>query len=283
MLYILEASHALAFLLLFASLLLALGGAAWRLAAGAFLVTLTAGGIAGLIAPQGIAFALSGLLLAWLSRRFAQQDSMKYWRALCIVLLALLALALGFHALPGFARQTLMSNFGRSASLSLVWHFDKGIGGLLLLMVCSAPARAADYRRLIVVLLACPTVIVTLALQSGIATFDPRWLQGTTAWLIGNLFLTVVAEEAFFRGLLQHHLGQWLERRIAYGAWLGIVLVAVLFAIVHAPWGMAFALGAGIAGVFYGCLYRWGGLQWAVAGHVLSNAALLVFSRSPLG
>ncbi|MEC5384555.1 CPBP family intramembrane glutamic endopeptidase [Uliginosibacterium sp. H3] len=279
----LTTASAITFLGLFVSQLSALSGMPWRFIATSFFITLIAGCAAGIVTTPGAALALAGLLLAALSHHLAVRPSARSWRTPCIVLLALLALALGFHAVPGFKPQVLMNDFGRDAAHTLTWHADKGIGGLLLLMACANSPRTRDYRRLIAMLMLCPAVLTSAALLGGIATLDPRWLSGSAMWLLGNLFLTIVAEEVFFRGLLQQRLGHWLQARWACGPWPAIAFVALLFAAVHAPWGLGFAIGAGLAGVLYGALHEHGGLRWAIAGHAISNAALLVLTRSPLG
>lgn len=279
----LDAPHTLAFVLLFTALLWALSGMAWPFLVTAFLVTLAAACIAGIVGPQGAGVALVGLALAHLRCLSLRNPIAERWGMASIMLTALLALALGFHGIPGFKPAVLTHEFGRDAAHPLVWQFDKGLGGLLLLLVWRDLPSAPNRLRMTVALALCPVVLIAFALLSGIVHFDPRWLPGTGYWLISNLFLTVIAEEAFFRGLLQHHLSLWLQARVAYGAHLAIVIVAILFAIVHVPWGWIFAIGAGVAGMLYGYLYQCGGLRWAIAGHILSNGALLVLTRSPLG
>jgi membrane protease YdiL (CAAX protease family) len=46
-------------------------------------------------------------------------------------------------------------------------------------------------------------LVLLLSYLAGLATPDPRLLQGLAFWIVGNIFLTVAAEEGFFRGLLQ--------------------------------------------------------------------------------
>lgn len=69
----------------------------------------------------------------------------------------------------------------------------------------------------------------------------------------GILWVVALAEEFFFRGLLQPKLSAWL------GNWGGLLLASAAFGLVHLPFrefpNWKFALLAAVAGVFYGRAY----------------------------
>ena len=186
-------------------------------------------GLGTLLAPKALlALALAATLL------HLQRNSKALWlNRLGVWGIALWALAAGFHLWPGFSPLRWSEHFGR-LSLPLVWHFDKGLGGLLLLVSLGATQakepcwpgwpRAAK-------ILAGAVAICLLAWAVGLASPDPRWMPLAGLWLAGNLFLAVVAEEAFFRGLLQGQIGAALAPRLRYGVLLAQLIVAVLFAL----------------------------------------------------
>lgn len=264
------------FALLFLAMLLALAGRV-RWAA------LVAAACAAFAVPAGLATWLSGLVwlagggLAWAACK-APESRLRV-SALC--LLAVLGLALGFHAVPGFQPLRLLDAFGREAAHPLVWSLDKGVGGLLLLCALPyAPSRGGGFARLLALVVGV-AILLAASRAVGLASWAPQLLPGFALFVLGNLFLTVVAEEAFFRGLL---LGA-LCRRFGAQGWreaASLVLVSLLFALVHLPWGMLFAALAGCAGLFYGLLLMRYGLAWAILGHAAFNAAAVLLLRSPL-
>ncbi|GAA5161666.1 CPBP family intramembrane glutamic endopeptidase [Viridibacterium curvum] len=224
--------------------------------------------------PLGIAIALP--VLHW---RAANPFHARLWLLAAIVW----CVAAMLHLWPGFMPLQWTADFGRHGQ-PLNWHLDKGLAGLLLLMVWrrqNAPPRPApEY-----LLLPCGTLLIALlAMTLGLATPDPRWLPLMPVWFIGNLFLTVVAEEALFRGLLQGALAEALSARLRNGAQLAITIAALLFGMVHLHWGWRFALLATLAGGLYGWFAGHPPrLGRAIAAHGLTNAMLLICMDSPLG
>ncbi len=94
---------------------------------------------------------------------------------------------------------------------------------------------------------------------------------------LGMLWVVALAEEFFFRGLMQ----QWLCTRLGSRAW-GLVLASVAFGLVHLPFrafpNWRFALVAAIAGLFYGRAYsQAGGIRAAMVSHALVNTTTRMF------
>lgn len=93
----------------------------------------------------------------------------------------------------------------------------------------------------------------------GFARWAPSagWWWKAPATFIGILWVVALAEEFFFRGLLQQWLDRWLGPR------MGLILTSALFGAVHLGfrqfpnWKMA-AMAA-VAGGFYGLAFRAGG------------------------
>ncbi len=117
-------------------------------------------------------------------------------------------------------------------------------------------------------------LVVFLGAQWLFALIEPRgaWVlrPGVSAFLVIILLVTplqAAAEEVFFRGYLLQAFGS-----LASGPWLGIGLSALVFAVLHggqspAMFSDRLALGL-LAGVL---VWRTGGLEAAIAAHVVSN------------
>jgi membrane protease YdiL (CAAX protease family) len=93
----------------------------------------------------------------------------------------------------------------------------------------------------------------------------------------GLLWTVALAEEFFFRGLVQQWFSGWLKSE-----WAGLLAAALLFGSVHL-WNPAFpnwrfAAVAAAAGVFYGMAYRQArSIRASMVAHALTATALRVF------
>ena len=100
-------------------------------------------------------------------------------------------------------------------------------------------------------------------------------LSATQRYLLALLAVVIapVVEEFAFRGLL---LRRWVARR---GVWPGLILSALVFALLHPPnW-----VGAFVFGIVAGVLYLWSGsLALPIIVHVVNNAmvALALLAQS---
>lgn len=229
----------------------------------------------GFIEPVGLLIGsmLIGLLL--FADRYLPEPL--WW-----VLSLLAGLALAAHLLPGFQPWTLwparsLSDDAPPYALRLSW--DKLLLGLTLLAWwlgqpptgTRQPGKAWSVA--ILTLLAVPL----LAMLLGLVGWQPKWPDGLWLWLAVNLGVTALAEELLFRGLLQTRLVRWL------GAWPGLLLTALLFGAVHAPFSLLFAVLAAIAGLGYGLLFHYSGrLSLAIALHGAVNLLHVLLLSYPL-
>lgn len=201
---------------------------------------------------------------------------------LCWSLRLLAGTALAAHLLPGFAPWPLwparqLSGDAPSYALRLSW--DKLLVGLTLLawwLGQPRPSLARLSRAWGVALLTLSGVPL-LALLLGVVGWQPKWPDGLWLWLAVNLGVAVLAEELLFRGLLQTRLIAWL------GVYPGILLTALLFGAVHAPFSPLFAMVAGVAGLGYGLVFHYSGrLSLAVLLHGAVNSLHLLLLSYPL-
>jgi len=189
---------------------------------------------------------------------------------------AVLAVGLMAHVMPGFTNPRVIDSVTLSpASIpySKYLNFDKGAAGLLLLALAGASsARAGDWRRALsaVVRLAPATALVLLALSwaLGYVAWEPGWPPILLFWAWTNLAFTCIAEEALFRGLIQHRLAVWLAR-YRYGGALALLVAAVLFGLAHAAGGWRYVALSMVAGLGYGWAYQ-------RSGRIEASIALLV-------
>lgn len=276
-------------MILSAFLLLALAiGAAWLrppLWPLLFVVALACGLVGGVLEPAAIA-ALA--LLAASAYGCAQAP--RAWQRLLLGLLAgVLSLALAMHKLPGFHNPILIDRVQLSAAaapFTQYANFDKGAVGLILLAVlCRRVASWAELRD--VLRRTAPVMALTLlaalggALAAGVVGVDFKLPPQTLTFIAVNLLFTVVAEEAFFRGLLQARLAAALAR-YRWGAWLAMAMSALLFGIAHLGGGLLYGILAIIAALGYGWAYqRTQRIEAAILVHIALNAVHFIAFTYP--
>jgi len=220
--------------------------------------------------------ALIALGLATWAYRHAEQAWQRGLAGLCTVLLAL---ALALHKLPGFHNPLLLKAVMVSPDglpFTQYANFDKASVGLVLLaLVCQRIGTLAELRAAIrsaaPVALLTVSAVMAVALASGIVRTDLKWPDYALKFVVVNLLFTVIAEEAFFRGLLQGQLVVWFKRW-RYGSLLAVACSALLFGAEHLAGGAAYAGLAALAGLGYAYAYHASGrIEAAIATHLLVN------------
>ncbi len=224
------------------ALLAAFGGAAWAL---------------GHLEPLGLAVLSAGLLLAALLPRTRGPAGLAGH-----AVLALWSLALGAHLLPGVQNLLILNQVQAgpgSAPYSLHLNLDKPLVFFALLLAWPALLQRKDPagRRALVFGLAILAALLPLAFLTGALELEPSLPGWTLLWMGSNLLLTCLAEEAFFRGYLQHGL----SRR--FGPAAGIAAASLLFGLAHIGAGPAVAAFAALLGLACGLGY-WGSGRFRV-------------------
>ncbi|MDI1261146.1 CPBP family intramembrane glutamic endopeptidase [Aquabacterium sp.] len=204
-----------------------------------------------------------------------------------------LGLALAVHVLPGFHNPLLVNAVRTTPDavpFTLYANFDKGSVGLLLL-ACLAPRLASwqDARAAV-----APTLVAAVATAA--AAIGAAWLAGQVrfepklgaalppfapTFLFVNLFFTCVAEEAFFRGLIQERLTRALAHRPGL-IFLPILVSATLFGLAHLGGGPLYMAFATLAGLGYAGVYaKTRRVEAAVVTHFAVNATHFIFFTYP--
>ncbi len=210
-------------------------------------------------------------------------------RTLAWGIVVILAVALGAHEVPWIHNVLVLdavSVSDASASYTLHWNYDKGFAGVLLYSVCVQPQETPQWRRAIVAtgVIAVVTVVLVglAAAAAGYIAWDPKWPAMLAVWVPANLLLTCVAEESFFRGLLQRRLGGLLGGWVPAPALVALLVAAFAFGTAHFAGGATYVVLATLAGIGYGAAY-WltGRVEAGILVHFLLNLSHLVLFTYP--
>ncbi|MBV7568968.1 CPBP family intramembrane glutamic endopeptidase [Pseudomonas sp. PDM27] len=240
----------------------------------------------------GYALALTYGHLGWLSAitvslllvagAAVRQREIPFVRYLGHGLFIVLALALATHWLPGFYNGRVIDpqRFTDDAtSFAMHLNLDKPLIGFWLLLVCPWIVGRRSLRLSLYATAMALTLSAVLALGGalllGVIAWAPKWPDQAWLWLLNNLLLVTLVEEALFRGYIQGGLSRCLKN-LRHGENLALLLASLIFGLAHAGAGWQWVLLASLAGIGYGLAYRFGGLTAAVATHFGLN--LLHFS-----
>ncbi|RTL35384.1 MAG: CPBP family intramembrane metalloprotease [Burkholderiales bacterium] len=220
--------------------------------------------VQGFVLPAG---ALSLVVLLALTELFRRPlGATVHW--LVFALLLLLALALALHKVPGFNNPIVIDAAQLSPEASpftQYLNFDKGSVGLVLVALLAPRLRRGDGAGRVLLrawayAMAAAIVVLGVAVAIGLVRVDPKWPVQAPLFLIVNLFLTCVAEEGFFRALIQDPLtgpGQSAKHRWRGRAVLGVAVSAALFGLAHAGAGASMVVMAALAGLANAVAYAW--------------------------
>ena len=202
---------------------------------------------------------------------------------------AVLALALATHWLPGFDNPVLLRRVVLSpgaAPFTQYANLDKGAAGLILLaLLCNRVRSWREFGAMLgkswLVMLVTLAAVFGLGVGLGLVRPEVKFSVLTWQFLAVNLFFTVVAEEAFFRGLLQERLASALADS-AWGQWIAVACSALLFGLVHLGGSPLLALMAGVAGVGYALVYQvTRRIEAAILLHIVVNGVHVIFFTYP--
>ncbi|RQZ20815.1 CPBP family intramembrane metalloprotease [Burkholderia sp. Bp9031] len=240
-------------------------------------------GLAALGYAGALAFGkLSPIVLAPLALLVAAAWGVAPGRPLAVriaahVVFAALAIALSLHLVPGFHNPRVIepTRFTPDAvPFTMYLNFDKPLVGLWLLWVLPwvapdvPPARAL--RTGAVAGIATAAACLAGALAFGMVGWAPKWPAAGWMWLVNNVLLVTLAEEALFRGYVQGGLTRMLGR-FGWGPWAALAIGAMLFGAAHAAGGWHWIVLGTVAGIGYGLAWRRGGLLASALAHAGLN------------
>ncbi len=231
---------------------------------------------ANLIEPVGLIWLLLMLAAAVLYQR-------NIYRAEMVFAMLALAFGLAVHGLPGFNNPSLLSNVQvstASSNYSVSLGLDKFSAGLFIFwFVFSSDERRLWDRSW---LKAVPVLLFTLAASIGIASLgmidlDIKLSMYLLFFAINNLLFTCMAEEAYFRGLIQKQINTRMHYIFA------IVMSALLFGLAHYGAGRVdYVIAAIVAGLGYAGVYHiTQSISASMLAHWLLNLVHFVFFTYP--
>lgn len=212
-------------------------------------------------------------------------------RVLVSIIIILISLGFSFHLFPDVHNWLLVDNLQLSSgapAFDYYWNFDKPFIGLFVLgfhlnLIRKKEEFQAILTKTLLISFAFIVVFLVSALFFGIVRFDFKFPLVTPVWLIGNLFFTVIPEEAFFRGFLQNELTRVIPNKS--GPYIANFIISILFAIAHVFFvsNPIYILFAFLASFAYGLLYHLtDSIESAIFAHYLLNVIHFIFFSYPL-
>lgn len=211
-----------------------------------------------------------------------------YLISVTIILLA--AVALAAHAIPYFHNLLVLEKVSVSPNalpFTLYLNFDKALVGLLLLgmtgrLIATRQQWLALSRQALPFSVIFALLLLLAGCLAGKITIDPKLPDFLPLWLINNLLIVCVAEEAFFRGFVQQQLSL-LWQKYAWGPLAALTLASLLFGFAHYAGGIAYSAWGMLAGLGYGWIYqKTGYIEAGIIAHFCLNLLHMLFFTYPV-
>lgn len=203
-----------------------------------------------------------------------------------------LCLALALHLAPGIYNIPIVANTvikSGSIPYSLYLNYDKALAGVFLItcFVDVSQIRSAIKHIMIWIGIGVNANLLLVflpALALGAIAVNIETPDILGIWLVSNLLITCVAEEVFFRGLIQQRLERFLNNKnISSATTIALFIAALLFGIAHLKGGLFYVTMATIAGLIYGLVYiKSRRIETAILTHYLTNTIHILFFSYPI-
>lgn len=188
------------------------------------------------------------------------------------------------HQLPGFQNPIMVDHVTLSKNSTHYSHYlniDKITAGLFLFWFLFSPAerKLTDKASLLRVL---PIFIIGILLPLALANislidFDIKLSEYLLLFMLSNVLFTCVAEEAYFRGVIQKSLQR-------FHATLAVGVSGLTFGLAHAASArIDYILITILAGLAYALVYQISrSISLSILMHATLNSAHFVFFTYPL-
>jgi len=211
-------------------------------------------------------------------------------RYLALIVAAILSFGLAFHLIPGFDNWRLANQVSLSTDsmpFTYYWNFDKPFIGLFVIalnlpLIQTRESLKGVFLKTLPFMVLGVGALLALSYWWDVVQFDLKWTALFFIWPIGNLFLTVIPEEAFFRGFLQTEIAKLIPHKRA--GWISILTVSVVFALLHFNFvsHLSFIAIAFFASLLYGtCYYLTESIESSILTHYFLNLVHFVFLTYP--
>ncbi|VVE37286.1 CAAX protease [Pandoraea horticolens] len=212
----------------------------------------------------------------------------RYLQYIGHALFLVLAIALNMHWLPGFHNPRVIGpeRFTVDAvPFTMYLNLDKPLVGFWLLLVLPWTRPLLKWRVALKAglggMLMTTAICLLIAVLFGLVRWAPKWPSASWLWLLNNLLLVTLTEEALFRGYLQGGLSRLLSQ-YRYADVIALSVAAVLFGLAHFAGGWQWVVLGCVAGIGYGLAYRFGGLGAAIFAHFGLNVTHFFLFTYPM-
>lgn len=216
---------------------------------------------AGLLCTLAIPFGWIGVFAPAIWLALAAIENAAGWKkAAAFVLAALLMLTVNSGVIPGNEHIALLPPYSDEAGNLIFVSFRPAKAVIALTLVAFMLLRPQPFKRSDI-----PVVLAAIAVPVIAGMFllgpSPKFSGAIAVAALINLLVVCIAEEGFFRWVLQRGLGQLLGRR----KWLATLGVALLFTTLHTGWAGSPVLLAlvGLAGLGYALVWQLRESFWA--------------------
>lgn len=234
------------------------------------------------------AIAAISLALLLIAAWAASPRRKMYCQYLGHALFIMVALSLFMHWLPGFHNPRVIGPVRftpDAAPFTMYLNLDKPLIGFWLLLALPwtrsprdvPTALKAGAWGMLLTTIAC----LLVALLVGLVRYEPKLPPMSWLWLLNNLLLVTLTEEALFRGYLQGGLSRLLRGR-AYADVSALAISAALFGLAHVAGGWQWIVVGSVAGLGYGLAFRFGGLRASVLAHFGLNVTHFFLFTYPM-
>lgn len=235
------------------------------------------------------------LLFGFLIYSFYQKKLSSPYKIFIYFGIFIIAILSFLHQLPGIDNIEFLTNIKlskNSSNFDLWLNFDKPLIAIFLLFfIYNPPRKFSDYKNIFIqtLKLFVPLLIILLALGTygNFLVFDPKFpsFEITFLWLIKMIFLTIFAEEFFFRFFIQNSVILLFKNSKYFSKnpqIIGLIFTSILFGLTHFSQGFIFILLATICGFFYGLIFiRTRYIEASILLHFLINLTHFIFFSYP--
>ncbi len=255
----------------------------WKKSATILLViSLISSLVAGRMEIYSVLTSIAFLALAATIPIVSKHDNLKTFKYVSWFVLLTWCTLLFLHRFPGFHNLQVLDNVSagvQSTPFSMYLNLDKPLAFFALLFAYPVLLGNPKKVQILPLLLTLMFLSLLLPLAVIIGVIKPELSFPSWWWLfaLNNLMITCVAEEALFRGFIQHGLAK------NYKWTTGLAVASLLFGIAHIAGGPVLVLFATLAGIGYGLVFHFTGRLWcSVLAHFAFNFSHLIFFTYPV-
>lgn len=218
-----------------------------------------------------------------------QGNYTKVLTAFAHVCFTTLSFLLFFHLVPGIRNFKIFDAVfvgEHCTPFTMYFNMENGIVAFVLMSLAVPVSRmCVEWKQALVSAgiygSLCIASLMTAALVSGFVHFNVKFPPQTFWFLMNNLMLVCIVEEAFFRGYIQKNVTDFCEKH-QISKILALVVASIIFGLRHYQSGLPMIILSTIAGLFYGAAYmRNNRIEAAILVHFSLNAVHFFFFSYP--